>query len=236
VKTYETSEIEESPSSETVGRGNTLDFIVDHIRQGILSGIYALGQRLIEADLTKKLGVSRGPIREAFRQLAAEGLVESASNRGTIVRQFSENELRDLYQIRIAMETLAVRLAAENIDKANHREHFRDILQMLETNHARYSPFEFFQENNHFHQVIADISGNQQLAGMIRKLQIPFVIYRLNRNMQRQISEEAVQGHLDIAREIMNGDPDTAELKMRSHLQQSAFLVVDKRADHTGEP
>lgn len=226
---FKKSNIDEGLRSETLGRGNTPDFVVDHIRQGILGGVYALGQRLIEADLTNTLGVSRGPIREAFRQLAAEGLVESASNRGTIVRKFNENELRNLYQIRIAMETLAVRLAAENIHETNHREHFRKILEMLKANHSQYSPFEFFQENNLFHQAIADISGNQQLAGMIRKLQIPFVIYRLNRNMQRQISEEAVQGHLEIAGAVMNGDPHMAELKMRRHLQQSAFLVVEKR-------
>jgi DNA-binding GntR family transcriptional regulator len=229
VRKRETSESGEIPGSETVGRGNTFDFVVDHIRQGILGGVYALGQRLIEADLTRKLGVSRGPIREAFRRLAAEGLVESASNRGTMVREFGDHELRDLHEIRIAMETLAVRLAAENIDEADHREHFRGVLQSLKTNHSHYSPFEFFQENNLFHQAIADISGNQQLAAMIRKLQIPFVIYRLNRNMQRQISEEAVQGHLDIAQAIMNADPRAAESKMRSHLQQSAALIVDKR-------
>ena len=63
--------------------------MASHLKDGILAGRYAPGQRLIEADLTRDLGVSRGPLREAFRKLTAEGLIESVPNKGAVVRRLA---------------------------------------------------------------------------------------------------------------------------------------------------
>lgn len=77
-------------------RGATVDYVLEHLRQGIVRGRYAPGQRLIEADLTDELGVSRGPLREAMRRLSADDLLEIVPNRGAIVRRLSLREMLEL--------------------------------------------------------------------------------------------------------------------------------------------
>ncbi|WP_033455106.1 GntR family transcriptional regulator, partial [Bordetella bronchiseptica] len=96
--------------------GSTLEYVVDTLRQGILSGRLVPGQRLVEADLTRQLGVSRGPVRESFRRLSAEGLVESIPNQTTMVRRYSKAEMLELFEIRAELEALAARRAAECMD------------------------------------------------------------------------------------------------------------------------
>src|SRR5262245_43090553 len=93
-------------------RGGTVEYILEHLRSGVLQGLYAPGQRLIEADLTQELRVSRGPLREAFRRLSAEGLLEIVPHRGAMVRRLTLREMRELFQIRLGLEMLAARLAS----------------------------------------------------------------------------------------------------------------------------
>lgn len=92
-------------------RGATVDYVVSQIRSGILDGRYVAGQRLITRDLTEDLGISRGPIREALRRLAAEGMVELVPNRSPVVRHLTIKQVSNLFQIRETLEGLAARLA-----------------------------------------------------------------------------------------------------------------------------
>ena len=77
-------------------RGATVDYVLQHVRDGIFQGHYAPGQRLIEADLTRELGISRGPLREALHRLAADKILEIVPNRGAIVRRLSKREMLEL--------------------------------------------------------------------------------------------------------------------------------------------
>src|SRR4051795_5578940 len=82
-------------------RGGTVDYVLDHLRTGVMQGRYAPGQRLIEADLTRDLRVSRGPLREAFRRLSAEGILEMVPHRGALVRRLTMREMKEFFQIRV---------------------------------------------------------------------------------------------------------------------------------------
>lgn len=230
----DTISVNEKQKPEPLGKGKTSGFIVRHIREGILNGSYAPGQRLIEADLTSRLGVSRGPVREAFRQLAAEGLLENASNRGTMVREFNDEAIRELYEIRVSLEKLAAKLAAQNIDKDGNKLRLLEIMKMLEQDHNRYSPYDFFQENNDFHGVIAELSGNKQLASMIKKMQFPFVIYRWKTHLYHEVGVEAKEEHREIAQAIFKGNSVEAESKMDLHLRRGASLICDDEGPVTG--
>lgn len=105
-------------------RGDTVDRLVDWLRSGILNGRYAPGQRLVEADLTHNFKVSRGPVREAFRRLSAEGLLQMVPHRGALVRKLCYEETVEMFQIRSGLEPLAARLAAAAIDRADNRQRF----------------------------------------------------------------------------------------------------------------
>src|SRR5208337_15324 len=92
--------------------GATVAFIVERLRDDILAGRLAPGSRLVECELTARFSVSRGPVREALRRLAAEGLIEHLPHRGALVRRLTLREIRELFEIRVEMEALAARLAA----------------------------------------------------------------------------------------------------------------------------
>ena len=108
-------------------RGQTVDDIIERLREAILAGRIVPGQRLVANDLTGQLGVGRGSVREAFQRLASDGLVEIIPNRGAIVRRLSRDQVRELFQIRVNLEGLAARLAAENINENSNRARFLKI-------------------------------------------------------------------------------------------------------------
>src|SRR3569833_4774669 len=105
-------------------RGQTVDDIIERVRNAILAGRIVPGQRLVANDLVEQLGVSRGSIREAFQRLSAEGLVDITPNRGAMVRRLSREQVRDLFQIRVNLESLGAKLADEHIREGAHRKQF----------------------------------------------------------------------------------------------------------------
>src|ERR671928_1563730 len=101
--------------------------VYDHLRAEILDGRLAPGAELAEVALSEQLGVSRGPLREAIGRLAAEGLVTVRPRRGAVVRSLSKDEFLELYQVREALEMLAVRLAVPKLEGGD----FAELEQLL---------------------------------------------------------------------------------------------------------
>lgn len=212
--------VQEIAANESA-RGGTVDRLVLGLRDGILNSRYAPGQRLIEADLTRDFGVSRGPLREAFRRLSAEGLLEIVPNRGALVRKLSYKETIELFQIRTALEALAVRLAAEAIDRGGNRARFTAQIGPIWDEATRSSGAAYHQENWRFHQAILNVCGNGQLAALSRQLQLPLIMLQLSGAMTPDMYEDSVTEHRRIASAILDGDPDAAERAIRDHLSRA---------------
>jgi DNA-binding GntR family transcriptional regulator len=212
-------------------RGSTVDHIVSHLRDGILYGRYAPGQRLIEADLTRDLNVSRGPLREAFRRLTAEGLIESIPNRGAVVRRLSKKETHELFEIRTALETLAARLAALNVAAPDARARFADAIAPIWSDLPRNTPSNYLDENKLFHQAIADASGNEQLATLIRQMQLPLILFQHSGALTPDILAQSNAEHRAIAHAILAGDPVAAADAVRDHLGR-AVRFADEMPGH----
>lgn len=208
-------------------RGGTVDRVVGHLRDGIINSRYAPGQRLIEADLTREMGVSRGPLREAFRRLAAEGLLEIVPNRGAFVRRLSFREMTELFQIRIALEALAVRCAALAIEEDDNRTRFEAAIAPIWNDAPRLSGAAYHEENRLFHQAIFNICGNLQLAEVASQLQLPLIMLQLSGVMTGDMYADSVAEHRAIATAILKGEPDTAEEVLRRHLDRAAKIVEE---------
>ncbi len=206
-------------------RGGTVERVFLHLKDGILSGRYAPGQRLIEADLTAEFGVSRGPLREAFRMLSAEGLVESIPYRGAIVRRLSRQETQELFQIRGALEVLAARLASENIDLPGVRGRFEQAIAPIWREAPRNIGMTYLDENRVFHQAVADISGNEQLAVLCRQMQLPLIMFQLSGMLTPETLALSNREHRAIATAILAGDADTASTGMKSHLERARLFA-----------
>jgi len=147
-----------------------IDSVYARLRDLILANVLRPGQKLVDRDLAEELGVSRTPVREALGRLAMMGLVEARSRRGYFVKQYTAEEMSDLYEFRRILEVSAARLAAKNATP-EHIARFGKILEESEelatnaTNHARTVKLDL-----EIHDLIAEASGNESLHKAIQNL------------------------------------------------------------------
>jgi GntR family transcriptional regulator, trigonelline degradation regulator len=141
--------------------------VVDTLRQSILDRTFKPGQRLIERELVELTGVSRTSIREALRELSAEGLVTTIPNKGTVVTSVSPTVASELYQLRSALEGLAARLFIKNATDSQRRQLVR-ALQNLDKTVAKGEPI--LKAKDHFYDVLFEGAGNESLRAMAGSL------------------------------------------------------------------
>ena len=215
-------------------RATAVQSVVDAIVEGVKEGRYAPGQRLVEADLTAELGVSRGPLREALGRLAAEGVLEIEPYRGALVRRLSRDDVADLFQIREVLEGEAARLAATHIDEGDHHERLEAAIAAVDRYRDRNDSFAYMDENSRFHELIVELSGNKLLARMIGQLQVH--AFRLL--FRRMVVEDtavtnSIAEHDEVAAAILAGNARAAERSMREHVRRSGEMVL-RSAERTG--
>ncbi len=141
--------------------------VLDNLRQAIIERQLAPGQRLIERELIELTGVSRTSIREALRELAAEGLVTTVPNRGTVVASVSTEEARQLYEIRSALEGLAGRLFVQRASRAQRNSLVR-AMQQIERQAAKGAPM--LAAKDAFYDVLFEGGGNDALRSIVAGL------------------------------------------------------------------
>lgn len=153
-----------------------VDFTINALREGIRDHSFAPGQRLIVADITKRLGVSAGPVREAIRRLNGEGLVDVQPNRGAVVRRFEAADIAEIFSVREAVEARAAELAALNIDLGDNRRRLDEIAAEAAEATAEGGT-RYIDHNARFHRLIYDMAGNAKLREVAEGLTLP--IYRM---------------------------------------------------------
>jgi GntR family transcriptional regulator, trigonelline degradation regulator len=141
--------------------------LLDNLRQAIIERQLAPGQRLIERELVELTGVSRTSVREALRELAAEGLVTAIPNRGTVVASVTPEEARQLYQVRSALEALAGRLFVKHASQAQ-RAALVKALHRIEKLAAKDAPM--LAAKNSFYDVLFEGGGNEALRAVVAGL------------------------------------------------------------------
>lgn len=218
-----------APGADGHRHGEAVDAVFETIRQGILTGRFAPGQRLVIRDLEDEIGYSRSTFREAFRRLAAERLVSLVPNRGVAVQRLTPQEMADLFEIRELMEGHAARRAAERIGEGDHRRRFAALWDKV----RRGDPGDraaFIANNQLFHGAIVELSGNTRLPEMLDRLQIPILMFQWRTIMTRQETEQSQAEHETIARAILEGRPGDAESAMRRHVQRAKRRTFDTLA------
>jgi len=203
--------------------GATVSHIVERLRADILTRLLTPGARLVEGDLTQRFTVSRGPVREALRRLAAEGLIEHLPHRGALVRRLSPREIGELFEVRVELESLAARLAAQEADK-RMRARFDVAIKPIFSDAPRH-PCEYLEENTRFHRAIMDLAGNRQLRDVAMRLQLPLIMAQVGDAMTAEVLEESVREHRTIAAAILDRDAIAAADAMRAHLERAARLA-----------
>ncbi len=214
--------------------GATVVHIVERLRDDILAHRLSPGERLVECDLTSRFGVSRGPVREALRRLAAEGLIEHAPHRGAVVRCLSPREIRELFQIRVEMESLAARLAAEAA-VPDARARFAEEIRMIFDNAPR-RVVAYLEENAAFHEAIMRLAGNRQLEELSMRLHLPLIMAQVGDALTVEVLRTSVDEHRAIASAILAHDAAAAGATMRAHLERAAALALTRFAAADANP
>jgi DNA-binding GntR family transcriptional regulator len=208
-------------------RGATVDYVVHHLREGILQGRYAPGQRLIEADLTHELGISRGPLREALRRLSADNLLEIVPNRGAIVRRLSMREMLELFAIRIALESHAAREATLALADPATRARFESEVRPIWAKAKRSPGPDYIAENKSFHQALIRATDNERLLALTTQMQLPLIMFQLNGMLTEANIAASVIEHRAIATAMLDGDAEAAAARARAHLERARDVARD---------
>jgi DNA-binding GntR family transcriptional regulator len=199
--------------------------VVEALRQSIVLGRLTPGARLIERELIEMMGVSRTVVREALRQLEAEGLIDVVANKGAIVRNLSRAEAKDLYAIRAVLEGLAARLFAERADKAM-RDDLAANLAVTAKAYDDGDPANIVEAKNAFYATLFAGAGSETLSEMIDALQARVWRWRVLGVAHPQRSggrsAEAVR-HLEaLVAAIDAGDQAAAERIARAEVMNAA--------------
>lgn len=191
------------------------------LRTQILEGAVAGGQRVNEVTLAQQLGLSRGPIREAVKQLASEGLLELQPKRGAFVRSFSARELVDLYAVRTTLEVLAARLAAEK-RTTQQLAALRTSITQAQQQLAAGAPYPLDRD---LHRLVVEAADNPPLAWMLSLVNQQIQLGRARSAYERDRARAASSEHVPILRAIEAQDGDAAASAMKRHLENSLHRV-----------
>jgi DNA-binding GntR family transcriptional regulator len=190
----------------------------DRLREDILAGRLEPGAELSEVALAREFGTSRGPLREALGRLAAEGLVTVTPRRGAVVTQLSREEFIDAYQVREALETLAVRLAVPLLSDAEVA-HLRELCELMARAAREDEVRLFFDTNNSFHEALVRGSRNRKLHEVHRMLVGQMVPY-LPRSLELRGSlQQSVAEHEAILAAIEARDANRAADLLAEHIE-----------------
>jgi len=197
----------------------------------ILSGELAPGSKLTEVALAARLGVSRGPLREAFRMLEEAGLVRTEKNRGVFVRDIPIEEAVEIFDLRAAMDELVGRRLAESITPTALRE-IRGLVDSMEQAVKAKDAYNYHLLNLKFHDRLVELAGNGKLTAIYRKLIKELSLFRRMNLADGWLMPISAGEHRAIVKAIASGDPEAAGKAMFDHVIESKERTIKNNLRH----
>jgi DNA-binding GntR family transcriptional regulator len=200
------------------------DIVFNTLRQAILKGELAPGERLMEVSLAQKLGVSRTPVREAIRKLELEGLVLMIPRRGAEVARISEKNLKDVLEVRRGLEDLAIELACARITDSQIVE-LKKANVNFENSLTSNDVTSIAEADERFHEIIYKAAGNEKLVQVINNIKEQMYRYRLEYIKDGTKRQELVAEHKEIVKALECRNLQDAQRIMRNHIENQEITV-----------
>lgn len=217
--------------SGTVRYQTKTDAALNEVRARILSGALSPGTTLNQEDLAAEIGVSTTPLREALRRLAGDGLIEISAHRDARVAALSITEARHIFETRVPLDSLAVRLAAERYDAADERR-IHDAAKRLRPVQDGAADVAL-RNNSEFHRAVYEACHNPVLVGILDRLWDQSDRYRslgahvfLEKGLDRDSHHT---DHQELMRLVLARDADQAAALMRDHVESSLRSIGEAR-------
>ena len=196
------------------------DVVFNTLREAILKGELKPGERLMELQLAAKLGVSRTPIREAFKLLENEGLIDYIPNRGCFAKGFTKQDVEDIYAVREALEEMAVRWAVARISE-NEIDEMEEQCDLMEFYTRKKDKKKVMEMNTSFHEVIYASAKSRFLAQVLRSYKDYIDKTRKSVFYEQSYLEAILQEHRAILEGIRARNEEKAVAAMARHLERS---------------
>lgn len=201
------------------------DNVADILRNRFVRGELKFGQRLMENDIAKELGVSRTPVRSAITKLVNEGLLVYVPHRGVEVVSFDYEDVIKLYDVRIINEGLAVRLAVMNINE-NSIEELKNINEQLKACDSKEDLHIVSELNTQFHFSIYELSDNSWLTGIINNLWMCGSALRIRALHMSEGVKKSTDEHDEIIDALRNKNTANVELLFRRHMESAKEKIL----------
>jgi DNA-binding GntR family transcriptional regulator len=202
------------------------EIIAATIRNYIIEGKIKPGERLLEPNVAKLLGVSRTPLREAFLQLESEGFLKFNPRKGALVTETSLEDAEETYEIKGALEALAASLASSNITPQQIDELIIINKKMESIANSKKKDYKSFLElNSIFHQKIYELCGNEKLKKTIKTLRNQTLRYNYIFLSLLSHLNESVNEHYEIIQALKKGNQKEVELAVKNHNDSALRLL-----------
>ncbi|WP_341720808.1 GntR family transcriptional regulator [Micromonospora sp. FIMYZ51] len=213
------NEVAASPVDGELESVSLVDLAVSRLTREILSGKSDPGERLVEEQLTRRLGISRAPLREALRLLAQQGLVEHIPRRGVRVATLSDRDVRELYELRDVLERFAVRTAVP-VRRESDLVGLRAALDQMREATRAGDRLAVAESHRTFHVALVGLAGNRQLSAVydsiLMKLQL-YMAINLRREAETAQPLDGVYRHERLFEAVAGGDPEAVLAVLSGH-------------------
>ena len=199
--------------------------VCETLRDAIRKGILEPGERLMEVQLADELGISRTPVREAIRKLEQEGYVIMMPRRGTYVADISAGDIKEIFEIRSALESLAAGLAARRIEP-DELETLQNLLIEIEGYIAKNDIEKIVETDIKFHGLLYKVSRNERLVNIINNLKEQLARFRTLSMSYPGRLQETLEEHSEMVEAIANGDASAARDAAEHHMERAEKTLL----------
>ena len=199
--------------------------VANQIRKMIRNGVLVKGQKINEKHLCESMGVSRTPVRESLRMLSSEGLIDLIPNKGAYVSQPPIKEISDMFEVMSVLEGTCARLATKRMTEKKFRK-IEALHQKLEKHYRNRDHEAYLDNNNIYHELIQELSGNKVINDVINGLRQKILLYRHRQLYQPERFDQSIQEHRDLLEAFRKRDAAFAERLMKRHLIKQCEVLV----------
>ncbi|WP_431916120.1 GntR family transcriptional regulator [Micromonospora wenchangensis] len=213
------NDVAASPMDGELESVSLVELAVTRLTQEILSGRSDPGERLVEEQLTRRLGISRAPLREALRLLAQQGLVEHVPRRGVRVATLSDRDVRELYELRDVLERFAVR-AGIPVARDSDLAGLRAALEQMREAVRRGDRMLVAQAHRAFHVALVALAGNRKLSDVYDSILVKLQLYMaINLRREAELAQplDGVHRHERLFEAVAGGDPEEVLAVLSAH-------------------
>lgn len=209
--------------------------VYQQLKLAVLTGAFAAGERLLEHDIAKKLQVSRTPVREALKRLEAEGLLEALPKQGLAVKEYSHDDIREIYMIREALECLAAEFAAINATDADVAL-LEGLVEEMDRLDNDADAVRIMEVHRCFSEAYNRASHMPTLVHLIESLKDQVARFRGVSLSSRERRTETRKEHKELLEALRLRDPERASALTHVHIRNALAACFDRKTKNGGEP